>query len=582
MVDLSLIENETAKIKISSWLDGPYDEKTKKEILSLLKKDPHFLNNAFSQDLCFGTGGMRGIMGVGTNRMNIYTIRFATQGLANYLKKCYPNKDLSVVIGYDTRNNSKLFANEAAKVLAGNNIKVFIFDETRPTPLISFACRHKKCSAAIMITASHNPPEYNGYKAYWNDGGQVIPPHDKGIISEVEKIKSPLQVKLVDKLQHPLITFIKDEVDNAYFEKLSSLNPKDDKKELKIIYSNLHGTGITLLPQALKNWGFSNVHLVKKQSSLDGNFPYAHSPNPEEKETLKLGIDQLLKENADIFIATDPDADRVAIVVNHNKKAIILTGNQLAVILLHYLCKTLHENNKLKKNAACIKSIVTTPLFDKIAEKFSVKPFQVLTGFKYISELIRKWEDNSYSYILGAEESYGYLAETFVRDKDAISSSCLFANAAEIAKKQNITLYDMLLDIFREFGIYIEQLHSIHFSDGIKGMDKMKKVMNDLRNSPIIEIGNCQVTSIDDYLTSTHINLEDNAKTTITLPKSDVLAFHLSDNSSLIIRPSGTEPKIKIYISVSNTNPFENIEEGIDLSKERVKALLNSFLEIIK
>jgi phosphomannomutase len=586
MQDLSVIKDEKIRKKISSWLDGNYDEKTKEEIRYLLDNNPQELINAFYKDLDFGTGGMRGIMGAGTNRLNIYTIRSATQALANYLKSQKKEK-AKIVIGYDTRTNSYKFAQEAAMVLAANQMTVFLFKETRPVPLISFTCRYKKANAAIMITASHNPSEYNGYKVYWEDGAQVLPPHDIGIINEVNKIDDPTKIKTT-ALSNPLIEYLDEEMDVEYIKKARSLSlfpeyNKEKGKELSVIYTNLHGAGITLLPKTFLDWGFSNISFVEKQKSLDGNFPFAKKPNPEEKESLQLGMDLLKDKKADILIATDPDADRMAAVIMAKEKPLILTGNQIAVILLYHICESLSQQEKLNENAGFIKSIVTTLLFDKIVNSYNKSCFSVLTGFKYIGQLINSWDTstNGYHFLFGAEESYGYLANTFVRDKDAISSACLLAEATLKAKKQKKTLYDELLTIYKKFGVYRENLSAISFSEGTEGMEKMKKIMELLRKTPPKTISNCEVVKIDDYLLKQSVDIKSEKISKLLLPKSNVLIFHLSDDSRLIIRPSGTEPKIKIYSGVSNNNPSENIEEDIALCDERLKALEHSFNQII-
>lgn len=520
--------------KIESWLTGPFDPETKAEIKRQRKEDPNALSDAFFKDLVFGTGGMRAVMGVGTNRMNIYTVQMATQGLANAINKTNP-KNPSVFIGFDTRNHSKEFALEAAKVFSGNGIRALISKEICPTPLVSFACRHFHCKAAVMITASHNPPEYNGYKVYWEDGAQVVPPNDKEIIDEVRKIKSPVQVKLGSSFEE-----IDAKIDDAYLKELKKMQllPEAATTSLKIIYTNLHGTGIRLVPKALKSWGYEDVHLVEKQKTLDGNFPYAHSPNPEEDKALQMGTEMLIKEKADLLIATDPDADRIGIVADGMR----FSGNQMACLCLEHLCTTLQSQGKFPKNGAAVKTIVTTELFQKIATSHGLKCFDVLTGFKYIAELIGNWEKkpDGYQYIFGAEESYGCLFNSFVRDKDAVSAACLIAEVAAKAKQEGKTLKIKMDEIYQKHGVHLESLINLKFSESELGMNQMKALMESLRKNPPKEIGGKAIEKMEDF--SPGLN---------GLPPSNVLRFWLKDGSKIVIRPSGTEPKVKIYIEVT-------------------------------
>jgi phosphoglucomutase/phosphomannomutase len=569
------IFDEKSKKNILNWLEGPYDESTKKEIKNLLEKDKKLLKNAFYKKLEFGTGGARGIMGVGTNRLNKYTIRGVAKGLANYLKKSNL-KNLSAIIGFDNRKNSKLFAEETAKVLSKNNIKVFLFKNLRPTPIVSFGLIEKKCSCGIMITASHNPPEYNGFKVCWEDGGQVLPPHDKGIIEEVDKIEDLANIE-VENIENPLIEIIDDEIDKIYLKKLSTINfnekiTKEKGNLLKIIYTNLHGTGITLIPNALKDWGFTNFSLVDKQKTIDENFTFAKIPNPEEKSALQLGIDLLIQKNADILLASDPDADRLGVVINENKNPLILTGNQIACILLEYI---LSNFPKIKKKRAVIKTIVTTPLFEKIAKEHNAKCFDVLTGFKYIAEKIKIFEEeNFYKFTFGAEESLGYLIEDFVRDKDSISASVYLATIFLLAKLKNKRFIDLLYDLYKKYGIYREKVFSFSFEPTKEGMEKREKIMLHLRKTNKKTFANQTVVSIQDYKTKLKKNFKTNEEKTLTLPRSDVLKYTFSDESTVVIRPSGTEPKIKIYLFVCEQN-FKSIEDGIKLCDERLLALEN-------
>jgi phosphomannomutase len=542
--------------KIQSWLDGPFDEETKAQIKHLQKTDPTALTDAFFKDLSFGTGGMRGIMGIGTNRLNIYTIRMATQGLANYIKRASVNENLSVFIGYDVRNHSREFAVEAARVFAGNGIKALVSKDICPTPLVSFACRRYQCSAAVMITASHNPPQYNGYKVYWSDGCQVVPPHDEGIMNEVRKIHSPSQVFLSDVFEE-----IGSELDDAYLQELKKLQMLE-AKPLKITYANLHGTGIRLIPKALSCWGYNDLSFVEEQKTPDGNFPNAPSPNPEEESALRLGIEQIKNQNRDLLIATDPDADRIGIATQQMK----FTGNQTACLCLYHICQTLVQKGEFPENAAFIKSIVTTELFRKISEDFNGKCIDVLTGFKYIGEQIGIWDKtfDGYQYIFGAEESYGYLFGTFVRDKDSISSACLIAEVAAIAKEKGLTLSMLLEEIYQKYGVHREALINLKFSDGKDGLHQIKAIMTRLRNNPPQTINGKKVASYEDYLRAEY-----------DLPPSDVLRFWLEDETKIVIRPSGTEPKVKIYLEVVGSSVQE-----CDKRLEILKSSLSSFLSL--
>lgn len=576
-----------SKNRIESWLEGSYDEESKEQIRILVQERPQEAIDAFYKNLTFGTGGMRGLMGVGTNRMNVYTIRSATQGLANHLLKTNPEEEISVFIGYDSRRYSKEFAEEAAKVFAGNQIQVFITESMRPTPLVSFGCREKKCAGAVMITASHNPPEYNGYKVYGSDGGQVLVPHDQAIINEVEKITDPSQVKLVESIQNPLIIQVDDDVDDSYLNAITTLSfyPEDNKSSgntLKIVYTSLHGTGITLAPRALRLWGFNSLFFVDDQITPNPDFPTARSPNPEEKEALSLGLNTLLEKNGDILIATDPDADRVGIAAMHEGSPYIFTGNQIACICVEHICKALSDQEKMPANAAFIKTIVTSELFKKITDRYGAACFDVLTGFKYIAEMIHQWELNpgSHHYIFGGEESLGYLLGTFSRDKDAISASCLIAEVALQAKLQGKTLVDLLYNLHQTYGIYIEQQVSIKFHESKEGQEEMKLAMEKLRSSPFNEIEGQRVIKIDDYLTSKSTDLQNNQTTSISLPSSDVLVYWLENGGKIMVRPSGTEPKVKVYAGVI-VKEYETIPFGEAKAKEEAKEILDAMKELL-
>jgi phosphomannomutase len=531
------ILSEDAKRTIDEWLSGPYDAETKQEIENLLQNDPQTLQNAFYKTLSFGTAGIRGIMGVGTNRLNVYTIRAATQGLANYLKKA-GKQPLRVAIGYDCRHNSHLFANETAATLAANGIEVFVSSELRPTPFVSYICREKECSAGIMITASHNPPEYNGYKVYWDDGAQVVSPHAEGIMEEVGSIKDLTAISVAND-DDPLIHQLTPDDDKAYIDAIFDLQSCPDinrshGEELKVVYTNLHGAGITLMEPALKSWGFTNYKLVDTQSTPDASFVTVRSPNPEDPAALAHGEKLLIDTESDVLIATDPDADRIACMVMHEGAPVMLNGNETAVILLHHL---LSNPENLPERGAVVSTIVTTRLLEKIALQNGLAYFDVLTGFKYIGEKIKLWETNAaYSFVMGAEESLGYLIGTEARDKDGILVGCVICEAVLQAKLQGKTLIDILYQIYAKNGVYRESCRSVSFGDGEEGVQKMATFMKELRSSPPKVIARQNVQDTTDYLEEQN-----------DLPKADVFTLYLENNSHLIIRPSGTEPKIKIY-----------------------------------
>jgi phosphoglucomutase/phosphomannomutase len=568
----------TTQENIRSFLKGNYDQDTKNSIIDLLNTNPAELKNSFYKKLDFGTGGIRALMGVGPNRVNKYTIRAATQGLSNYLLKEKKDKEIKVIIGYDNRHNSLFFAEQAACVLASNNIKALLFKTLCPTPIVSFGCRYKNCDAGIMVTASHNAPEYNGYKVYWNDGAQVLSPHDKEIIKEVNAIEDLSSVKTA-KIDNPLIEIVGEEIFEAYLAKIQEITTqkKETKlhgKDLKIIYTSLHGAGITILPRALKNFSLS---LVKKQCSVDENFTFAKNPNPENKEALNMGIDLLIKEQADILIATDPDADRMGVVANNKGTPVILTGNQIACILLNHILKNLYDTNSLKTNAAFVKTIVTTELFSEITKSYNKPTFDVLTGFKYIAQKIREWEINDiYKFVFGAEESLGFLREDFVRDKDAISAACLISEIAICAKIENKTLVDNLHEIYQEYGVFRESQISLTLKE-----KEITNLMQSIRLNPPKMISNYQISCIEDYQKQEKINYKTNTKTGLDLPVSNVLRFFLDDNSKIVIRPSGTEPKIKIYIEVSEKN-FSDTSEAIKLCDTRLQALKNAIMNYLQ
>lgn len=557
--------HDATERRIESWLNGPIDAQTRNEILDLQKSHKQQLRDAFSTSLSFGTGGMRELMGVGTARMNRYTIQMATQGLANYIKKSteFP---ATVFISYDSRLHSKEFAWEAARVLAANGVTALITSDIRTTPFVSFGVRFLKCTAGIMITASHNPKEYNGYKVYWSDGGQVVSPHDKGIVEEVNKIEDPFSVKIAPE-KNPLIQIVNPELDFEYWDAILKLQltPEADRHsgdQLKIIYTSLHGAGIKLVPQALRRYGFTQINPVDLQIVPDGTFPTVKSPNPENREALSMGIKQMEDTLSDILIATDPDADRMAVAVFHKNKSIQLNGNQIAALLLEFICRT----KKPTKKSAVITTIVTTDLLARICAHYKIPCFEVLTGFKYIGEMIHKWEKNNWphEFLFGAEESNGYLYGTHSRDKDATIASCLLAEAALELKKEGRTLIDMLHEIYKQYGLFLEGQKSIQFPVGEEGMRQMHQKMEHLRAHPPREILHIPVETIEDYKTGIH-----------HLPLSDVLLYRLADKSKLVIRPSGTEPKLKIYGGVQEF-AFSSLPEAEKQCHQRLERLLNA------
>ncbi len=539
--------------KARVWLDGNYDEETKKAIKEMMDNNPDELIESFYQDLEFGTGGLRGIMGVGSNRMNKYTVGSATQGFANYLKSNFPDRDqISVAIAHDSRNNSRYFAEITADVFSANGIKVFLFEDLRPTPELSFAIRQLGCQGGIVITASHNPKEYNGYKAYWDDGGQLISPHDKNVIAEVNKISSIDDVKFEGN--NNLIEKIGEEIDTIYLEKIKSLSLSPEvikrQKDLKIIYTPLHGTGITLVPKSLKNFGFEQVHIVPEQAVADGNFPTVKSPNPEESAALEMAIKQAKEINADLVMATDPDGDRVGIAIRNGDDFRLMNGNQTATLLIYYLLTKWKENNKLTGKEFIVKTIVTTELLADMARKNEVEYYDVLTGFKYIADIIKHFEGQK-TFIGGGEESYGYLVGDFVRDKDAVIACSMIAEAFAWVTDQGKGMMDLLKDIYQEFGFYKEKLVSV-VRKGKSGAEEIQQMMADFRVNPPQSLAGSEVVNIKDYQSSISKNIKTGEETPIDLPKSNVLQFFTEDGSKVSVRPSGTEPKIKFYFGVKS------------------------------
>jgi len=564
--------------RAKAWLTDQYDEETRKKVQELIDNDPNELTESFYRNLEFGTGGLRGIMGVGTNRMNVYTVAMATQGFANYIKKMNPGeKELRVAIAYDCRNNSPAFANVTADVMSANGIKVFIFDCLRPTPELSFAVRELHCHAGVMVTASHNPKEYNGYKAYWNDGGQLVSPHDKNVIAEVEKILDPSMVNF--KRNPELITVLDEKFDDIYLNKVFGLSLSLDlikkHKDLKIVYTPIHGTGRRLVPEILKRKGFENVYCVEEQMVVDGDFPTVKSPNPEEPAAMALAVKKAQEINADLVLATDPDADRVGVAVKNEKgEFILLNGNQAASVFLYYLLTRWSELGKLTGKEFVVKTIVTTELLFEIAKKYNVDRYDVLTGFKFIADKILELEGKK-QFIGGGEESYGYLAGDFVRDKDAVIATSLLAEAMAWAAEQGKTFYELLCDIYREFGLYKEKLVSLT-KKGISGTEEIKAMMAKFRNTPPTEIVGEKVVEIRDYKSLEAKDLLTGKVTPINLPKSDVLQFFTETGSKISIRPSGTEPKIKFYFSMKG-----KIEGSIDESMNRLDEKLNAAAKLL-
>jgi len=538
------------KSRVEAWLSGPIDEPTRAQIRALMASNEAELVDAFYRDLDFGTGGLRGVMGPGTNRMNIYTVGMATQGFAAYLKKHVAGA-IKVAVACDSRNHSPLFARTAADVLTANGIHVYLFDRLRPTPELSFAVRHLGAHGGIVVTASHNPKEYNGYKVYWNDGAQVLPPHDVGIIEEVRKVTSLSDV--ARGANASLLTAIGAEVDEAYLKRVQTLsvNPAVIRKhhDLPIVYTSLHGTGVTLVPEAMKRFGFTRVSVLESQATPDGDFPTVVSPNPEESEALRLAVAEAEQRGAELVLATDPDADRVGMAVRGDDgKMLLLNGNQAATFLLHYLLGAWKSAGKLDGKQYVVKTIVTTALIARLAERFGVECVEVLTGFKYIAEILRLREGKA-EFIGGGEESYGYLVGDFVRDKDAVSACCLLAEAAAWAREQGKSPWQMMKEIYREFGLYKESLVSLT-KKGISGVEEIRQMMADLRARPPRTLDGQKVVRFCDFGQRRETDAAGAVKP-IALPQSDVLQFHCEDGSVVTARPSGTEPKIKFYFGVT-------------------------------
>lgn len=554
MENEALIQEVTAKAQ--KWLTPAYDAETQAEVKKMLENpDKNELIEAFYKDLEFGTGGLRGIMGVGSNRMNIYTVGAATQGLSNYLNKCFKDrKEISVVVGHDCRNNSRLFAEISANIFSANGIKVYLFEDMRPTPEMSFAIRHLGCQSGIILTASHNPKEYNGYKAYWDDGAQVLAPHDKGIIDEVNKVASAADIKFEGNKD--LITIIGKDIDDIYLEKVKgiSIDPEVIKrqKDLCIVYTPLHGTGMMLIPRSLQMWGFENVHCVPEQMVKDGNFPTVVSPNPENAEALTMAIALAKKLDADIVMASDPDADRVGMACKDNKgEWVLINGNQTCLLFLYYIIKNRIAMGKMKGNEFVVKTIVTTELIKSIADKNHITMFDCYTGFKWIARQIRLLEGKM-QYIGGGEESYGFLAEDFVRDKDAVSACSLLAEICAWAKDNGKTLYDVLMEIYVDYGFSREVTVNV-VKPGKSGADEIKAMMENFRANPPKELGGSPIVLTKDYKVLKQTDNAGNVSDLDMPETSNVIQYFCEDGTKVSVRPSGTEPKIKFYIEAKGT-----------------------------
>lgn len=562
--------DSTTTEKINDWLNGSYDAQTKAAIQELIdNQDTTALTNAFYKDLEFGTGGLRGIMGVGSNRVNKYTLGAATQGFSNYLLKAYPNENVKVALAHDSRNNSEVFAKVVADVFSANGIHVYFFEGMRPTPELSYVIRELGCKGGVMLTASHNPKEYNGYKAYGADGGQLVAPHDKNVLEEVRKVKEVEDINFDGKAEH--IERIGETIDEKYFDALATLSISKEaierQKDLKIVFSPIHGTGAVSVPPILKRFGFENIITVEEQMIADGNFPTVIYPNPEEHEALSMALQKAKEVDADLVMATDPDADRVGIAVKNSEGEFeLLNGNQAACLLIHYMLTAWEKAGKITGNQYVVKTIVTSYLIDKIAASKNVDCYNTLTGFKYIGELMTKFEGER-TFIAGGEESYGYLVGEHARDKDAVISCAVIAEMVAYYKDQGRSLFDALLDLYLEFGCYKEQLVALK-KEGKSGAEEIQAMLKALRENPPSELGGSKITTIKDYKSSVSKDFINNTTETIDLPSSNVLQFFTEDGSIISARPSGTEPKVKFYCSVnaplSNRDAYQSVSRGLE------------------
>jgi phosphoglucomutase len=567
--------NEAIAKRVMSWLQGSIDDASKEEIKRLQAQDPAALADAFYRDLEFGTGGLRGVMGVGTNRMNKYTVGMATQGFSNYLKACFP-EGVSVAIAHDSRNNSRFFAETTAHVFAANGISVFLFESLRPTPELSFAIRKLGCKGGVVCTASHNPKEYNGYKAYWDDGSQLVSPHDKNVIAEVEKIQSIDEVRWSGG--DALINTLGKEMDEAYIEMVAGLSIYPEviraQKDLKIVYTPIHGTGITLVPAVLRRFGFEDIQIVQEQAIPDGNFPTVAYPNPEESEAMQYGLRLAQQMDADILCGTDPDADRLAIGVKNDKgEWVLMNGNQTAVLAFNYLLEARREKGIDSPNDMVVTTIVTTPMIDAIAKQYGVNCYRVLTGFKWIADLIRQKESNEH-YVIGGEESFGLMIGDQVRDKDGVSAVALLCEMAAYEKQKGRSLYQKMIDLYVQYGCYQEYLLSIT-KKGMDGQQQIADMMERFRQNPPVSINGVSVISVLDFASGIQQNLPSGTSSDIDLPRSNVLQFVLSDKTIISARPSGTEPKIKFYVSVhASLSKAGDYEKVTSLLNDRIKGIV--------
>lgn len=559
--------------RVNAWLTPFFDTDTKNEIKELIANDPKGLEDRFYKTLEFGTGGMRGVMGVGDNRINKYTLGKNTQGLSEYLKEQFPNQEIKVAIAFDCRHNSQKFAKVVADVFTANGIHVYLFSELRPTPELSFAVKHLGCQAGIVLTASHNPPEYNGYKVYWEDGGQLVPPHDEEVISRINSLKyEDVNFKGNDKL----LTYIDKEIDDAFA--LASIEngtfgaSKEARKNLKIVFTSLHGTSITMIPRVLEQAGFTTVSIVEEQATPNGNFPTVESPNPEEPAALKMALELADKVEADIVVGTDPDSDRLGIAVRNDKNEMqLLNGNETMVLMTHFLVDQWKKEGRLNGKQFIASTVVSTPVIEKIAEDFNVIYKEGLTGFKWIAKMIRDYPE--LEYIGGGEESFGYLVGSFVRDKDAVTATLLACEIAAIKKAEGSSMYQYLRDIYTQYGNYREHLISIT-KKGREGAEEIKEMMGQLRENPFTEIAGSKVVRVDDINIDSRTDYPSGKQSALNLPKSNVLIYYTEDGSKIAARPSGTEPKIKFYVSV-NTDEKENFTEKLQQKIDAIVAHLN-------
>lgn len=573
-----MIFDKSTQRRIDSWTSTEYDQETVKEVQRLIDaREETELLDSFYKELEFGTGGLRGIMGVGSNRMNKYTIGKATQGLANYLKKQFPNQHIKVAVSYDSRNNSQAFGHLVADVFSANDIQVFLFNELRPTPMLSYAVRHYACQGGVMLTASHNPKEYNGYKAYWSDGGQLVAPHDKNVIAEVNAIQSVADIRFDRKAEN--VTLITEEFDELYITANTrlSLHPEvvHNNPDLKIVYSPIHGTGITVVPKMLRAWGFEDVHIVTEQAHPDGNFPTVIYPNPEEEEAMSLAMQKGIELDADVVMATDPDADRVGVAVKNSKGQFqLLNGNQIGSLLVYYVLSTKKDKNELRENDYVVKTIVTTNLIRDISDSFRVQCYETLTGFKFIGEVMTELLGRE-NYLVGGEESYGFLVGDLVRDKDAVNSCAFIAEMAAYFKGKGKSLFDVLIELYTEYGFYQEKLISLT-KKGKAGAEEIKQMMEKLRQDVPISLGGVPLKEVRDYERMESHDLSTGNKHKINLPQSDVLQFITVDGDVISARPSGTEPKIKFYCSVKETlldkSSFDIVSKRLEEKVQQIMA----------